>query len=325
MSSESVSVVVERAIDQAFQFAEEKKYGAAVNAFALARACAVELTPPLSIRRLLKHNQDSLKAEREACRSKINSRGKGIFGWGKRPYKLLIMSDSLGLPRNDPDNRDSETYASLLTGLLEQHIVDSIAQRYFTTEQVFDLMTQNPELGAQSDVVVHVGLNDCADRLFLEKERLAVSLLPEPVLSKVLAFGRQFRGQVMLHSPPRNYVPLDKFRENLNSIIALLKARGARTIIVGNIILPPIRFWEKMPARNENFLAYNLEILRAARRHRVQLLDVDRYVWRSIPAKAEDGTGPLLADGMHLSDSGHAIVAERIAQIILHRMDASKP
>lgn len=298
------------AITEAHAFAEAGQHGPAVQSFALARAMALDLADPKAVQKKVDNALAGYRRERETYRARLAAKVKA------QPEKLVVLADSLGLPRPEEAGQPPKTYSWLLQDATAGPAVDSLCQRFFTSDTVLAALEEDPTLGVASDVVIHVGLNDCANRMYLEPERLALSLLPADVNEQVVEFSRKYRAQILRRLPSRHYVPIDRFRANLDVIANLLIRRGARHIILTTIILPPVRFWPATPGVNANFARYNLEIMQAAARHDVQLLDLDRLVWQDLSSDPKDENSPLLADGMHLSHAGHRLMAKAISDML---------
>lgn len=292
---ELASALVDRGAEQA-----------AANAFAAARSMCVSLCDANALAQVVDRTVTGFGRERESYRSLIAEQRPGN-------RRLTILADSLGLPRPDAKvgsfKGADQTYPFLLLERLPTHSVESHCQRYFTTREVLDTLTADPDLGV-GDVVIHVGLNDCANRMFLETERLAMDLLPAATKEKVVGFAQRHRKLVLKHLPSYHYVKPDEFRSNLDAIFELLRQRGARRVVVATIILPPIRFWGGTPGIQRNFGLYNAMLMDAAARHGGVLFDLDRHVWSRL------GEGVLLADGMHLSHEGHQMFADETAALL---------
>lgn len=293
-------------IDEAWSLAERGVADAAALAFAQARAMVVSLADPTDRNRVLAGTLSALVRERESNRERIAR-------WRADGRRLLIFADSLALPR--PDDRGGEhgaerTYPMLLLDLLPNHSVDSYCQRYFTTREVLDLLHGDPKLGVEADVLLHVGLNDCANRMFLEPERLSLELLPPETKERILRFSQKYRALILTNLPGHHYVAPDQFAANVHTILELLAQRRARRVVVATIILPAIQFWTKTPGIQRNFGHYNQMLMDATARHDATLFDVDRHVW------ARQHEGMLLPDGMHLTLAGHLMFAGEVAALL---------
>lgn len=201
------------------------------------------------------------------------------------------------------------TYPWLLLDEIDESSLELAAQRFFTTEGVLALLMSNPELGANSDVVIHVGLNDCAKRIFLTNERLSLRLWPQHVSDQILLFAREQRQLLLRELPSRHYVGPDDFLGNFEAIFRLLRHRSAKKIIVTTIILPPPKFWPATPGINANFSNYNSLLMGSSTRNGATLFDLDREIW------ATDFSN-LAIDGMHLTHAGHALVANELVKLL---------
>src|SRR5262245_43716680 len=98
--------------------------------------------------------------------------------------KVLILADSLALPREGSDDIPYETtYPYLVEESLRQHqdgplpVVLERGMRRRTIEYVLDEWFELVELRRPDLVIIHVGIVDCAPRIFLRRERQFVENL----------------------------------------------------------------------------------------------------------------------------------------------------
>jgi lysophospholipase L1-like esterase len=306
MASEYVAIIRDE-IARAHDLATAGNYASAVQSFALTRAMVVDLADERAVQKIVAADFAGFAREREMFRAMLAARDSA-------GDPVLIFSDSLALPRTadkvGPHQGCESTYPWLLSDVLDQRPIISMSQRFFTTDDIVALLVADPAMGAAADVVIHVGLNDCSNRMFLAVERLAMNLLPEDVRTSIVGFAQKYRRRIINMLPSRHYVPLEAFRANLDQILLTLRARKARRIVLATIVLPPAKFWAGTPGINANFAAYNMEIMQAVARHSALLLDIDRHVWQDLPA------GPLLEDGMHLSPHGHRLFTAKTAELL---------
>jgi hypothetical protein len=293
-------------IDRAHALAERGVDHAAALAFASARSMCTALADEDALAAKLNAQWTSAIREREQYRTLIAERRST-----GRP--MIVFADSLGLPRPDaksgPHDGADGTYPFMLVDRLPHHAVNSFCQRYFTTNEVVDLLKDDPQLGVESDVLIHIGLNDTAWRMFLEPDRLSLDLLAPELKERIVGFAQKYRSLIIRELPEYHYVSPEQYRVNLDIALELLARRGARTLIA-TTILPPVRFWSFTPGLQRNFARYNLILMDAAHRHGATAIDLDRLVWD----KQHDGV--LLPDGMHLSEAGHVMVAEQVASLL---------
>lgn len=301
-------------IDTAYAFIKNAQPRLAALAFSKARQMIHDLCDQTALENAVRKEWKSYTTERAVYTDLLRKR----YPSGGPP--VTIFADSLGLPR--PNEKSGENlgaeacYSWMLGDALPNRQIISMCQRFLTTSHVLDMLLTDPQLGAESDVVIHVGLNDCANRMFLEDERIALSLVSEKLRDKLVAFSRLHRSIIIQNLPPRHYVPPEQFKNNLHNILGLLKARKAQNIVLSTIILPPPRSWRGTPGMNRNFANYNYEIMNAAHMYDAQLLDIDRHIWWAQRRK------PLLDDGMHLSEVGHSVFAVQCAALIRKPNDA---
>lgn len=296
---------VKATIDRAGELAAGGHAKAAALAFALARELTVSLADQSALDGVVSRNFAQYEREREAYRGTIRQKSGEA-----RP--LTIFADSLGLPRPAAVLQTAEniTYSEVLAEQLKGRRIDSYCQRFATTADVVNLLKSNPDIARDSDVLLHIGLNDCANRMFLERERLALDFLPAEIKDAVVNFSQRNRRSILRYLSPRHYVDPVEFQMNLDRIVDALKERGAGKIMLSTIILVPAKNWPGTLGVNRNFSNYNLEIMKATERHGVDLVEIDRAVW------AEMGNDPLTSDGMHLSPAGHRIMAGLITAIV---------
>lgn len=293
-------------ISRAFDLAEQGQREASVWCFATARSMAVSMADPERLAQKIENHDRPLIRERERYRQLIARQRES-------DDRIIVFGDSLGLPRPDAkhgeyDGADS-TFPFMLLAQRPGWSVDSICQRYFTMRRVLDMLLAEPDLGVGADVILHIGLNDCADRMFLEDERLALALLPPEVKDQMVRFAQLHRRAILAFLPGHHYVPPPEFTAHVDSILALLASR-ARRVVVATIILPPIRFWPATPGLQANFGRYNLSLMDSAARNGAYAFDVDRHMW------ANQGAGVLLPDGMHLATPGHELFAKEAAALL---------
>lgn len=285
-------------IARAHHMAEAGQMTLAVKSFDLAREMAHVWADPNRLNKTLAKENAVLVKERNAYRKIHFAHGAGE---GRKP--LLVLGDSLGLPRTDRksgrQHGAENTYSWMLGHPTRPYQPTSLCQRYFTTTDALELLREEPALAHTEAALIHLGLNDCAKRIFLEPERLALSLLPVALRNEMLKFAKLYRTALLSRLAARHYVPLEQFQRNLDVLIDALRNGGCGKVVLTTIILPPSRTWPATPGVNENFARYNLAIMEAAARNGGIVLDLNRLV-------AERGMQEMLIeDGMHLSDAGH--------------------
>lgn len=295
-------------IEMAHELASSGRAEAGVHLFAAARDYASREVDQAKLNAEIARQTGLHHKEREQYRKDVADSAASAAD----PRPMVVISDSLGLPR--PTAMESarkgaeHIYANLLG--VSGRRVDPICQRFFTTGDAVALLQDNPDLGRDSDVVIHLGLNDVARRMFLERQRISLLFVPGEIREKIVGFAQKYRRDILKFLPALYYTPPEAFTANLELICVQLKQRQAHRIALTTIILPPPRFWSATPSMALFFGRYNQEIMSAAYRHGVLVFDFDRHVWANLHL------APLETDGMHLSTFGHRLFSQELKTLI---------
>jgi lysophospholipase L1-like esterase len=232
--------------------------------------------------------------------------------------KIVIMADSLAMAREGETNVPFEaTYPNLLEQSLRRRFgsqspwVIERGMRRRTIEYVLDEWYELVDLRKPEIVVIHVGIVDCAPRVFLRRERqfvenLRPAFLREAILSNVHRYRR-----AIVKTRKKVYVPPDRFNALVGQVLARAKASKLRSLVVVNIITPPAEMDERSPGFIENAGVYNQILKTHAEANGVHLIDIDRMI------KEAGGVEQLTVDGIHLNETGHAMLANAIESHIL--------
>lgn len=281
----------------------------ALHWFSLCRTMLVTRAPPAQLKARLDRESARMRLEADDDRAILMSRSSP-----EADTRVTVIADSLGLPR--PEELDDlhgaldKTYSGLILSKLQARpnsngaSIDAHCQRFFTTDDAVLLMRERPESLQDAHVLVHLGLNDCAVRMFLTDQRLACDLLPKAISEEVVRFARVYRNQIIAAFPEHQYVPLKRFRANLGLMAELVRRAGGRSLTFCTVIVVPMKFWAGTPGVCRNFSAYNQAVMEEAARAGTGVLDVDRLMWQ------HGNAATLNKDGMHLSHRGHALLAD---------------
>lgn len=216
--------------------------------------------------------------------------------------RIVILGDSLSLPRPDNGVNYEDTYGYLLQEnnyevlnrsrrandtnlqLLEQNMLD-------------DIIYLNPDV-----VIVYLGIVDCAPRLFTKNESRVLSLLSSGIRHTIIKIFSRHRRYITKFRR-LTYVRKEEFQKNLDKLVVLLKQKKAEIIIIN--ISNTNRGNEK---RSHNFKKnideYNLVISKIAKSRRLVLLNMNNI------------SNMLLDDGVHINKKAHAYIFEKITEYI---------
>jgi lysophospholipase L1-like esterase len=180
-----------------------------------------------------------------------------------------------------------------------------------TIEYVLDEWYELVDLRKTDVVVVHVGIVDCAPRVFLRRERQFVENLRPGFLRRfILDYVHRHR-RAVVNMRKKVYVPPERFNALVGQVMAKAKASELRSLVIVNIITPPAEMDERSPGFIRNVGIYN-EILRThAEANGAHLIDIDRLI------KEAGGVEQLTVDGIHINEAGHKMLAQEIEKHVL--------
>jgi lysophospholipase L1-like esterase len=233
--------------------------------------------------------------------------------------KILILADSLALPREDVGSDDllEVTYPFLLDQSFRARfgsaapLIFERGMRRRTIEYVIDEWNEQVELRKPDVVIIHVGIVDCAPRVFLRREGSFVANIKFSWLrNRILKFTHDHR-RAIVQFRRKVYVPLPRFERLVQTVVQKAQETNVKSLVFINIIRPPDSVEERSPGFQNNVIAYNQVLQEQAKHSFVTLIDLNRMV--------EEGGGPqkLTVDGIHLNEHGHLLLAEKLEQFLL--------
>lgn len=232
--------------------------------------------------------------------------------------KIVIMADSLAMAREGETNVAFEaTYPNLLEQSLRRRFgseapwVIERGMRRRTIEYVLDEWYELVDLRRPEVVVIHVGIVDCAPRVFLRRERQFVENLRPAFLREAILSNVHRHRSAIVKTRKKVYVPPDRFNALVGQVLARSKASKLRSLVIVNIITPPAEMDERSPGFIKNVGIYNQILKTHAEANGAHLIDLDGMI------KEAGGVEQLTVDGIHLNDAGHKMLANAIETHIL--------
>ncbi|HEX3249372.1 MAG TPA: SGNH/GDSL hydrolase family protein [Pyrinomonadaceae bacterium] len=228
--------------------------------------------------------------------------------------KIAILADSLALPREDVggDELLEVTYPFLLDQSLRRQfgagapIIFERGMRRRTIEYVLDEWNELVELRKPQIVIVHVGIVDCAPRVFLRREASFVANIRFASLrERIFKFTHDHRRRIVQFRR-KVYVPLPRFERLVQQVVQKARETEVRSLVFINIIRPPDTVEERSPGFQSNVIAYNQVLQDQTKHDFVSVIDLNRLV--------HDQGGPetLMVDGIHLNERGHVLLAQQL-------------
>jgi len=211
--------------------------------------------------------------------------------------KIIILGDSLGLPR--PELSFEKTYPYLLQEkVLNKYHMISKHKRANDTKWQVNALYDDVELYKPDVVVIHLGVVDCAPRLFYRKEKILFHYINKVI--PIVEFMSKYRF-FLTKKLPKVYVNTVNYKINMTKIIDYLEERDIQIIVVG-ISKTSMENRKKSYGYNENILKYN-NILEEILVDKKEIKFVDMYQY---------GEDVLLEDGHHLNEQGSLLLANEL-------------
>jgi acyl-CoA thioesterase I len=214
--------------------------------------------------------------------------------------RIVILGDSLGMPTGNGEVEYEDTYPYLLTNIVTNCEVISRHRR--TNDTSKQLNNQNffddIEMLKPDFLVVHLGIVDCAPRIFSRFQNAIVSILPSVIRRRVLRVVSNFRYS-MTKLNNKTYVKKNKFKENVEKIVDISNMMSVQLLFI-EILITSEENNAKSYNFNKNIIEYNNIIRVASRPEHVRLI---RY-----PSQNDY----LLRDGIHINKKGNEFLANKI-------------
>jgi len=238
--------------------------------------------------------------------------------------KITILADSLGLPREDVGKEDffGVTYTYLLDKSLRERfgagapLVIERGMRRRTIEYVIDDWNEEVELKKPDILIVHVGVVDCAPRVFLRREHAFVEGLRFNWLrERILKLAHDHRRRIV-EARKRVYVPVPRFERLVEEVVRRAERDHVRLLLFINIISPPDSVEERSPGFQKNVEIYNQVLSKQTKHPHIRLLDLNRII------QTEGGTAELTVDGIHLNERGHLLLLRELEKLVIPLVEA---
>lgn len=216
--------------------------------------------------------------------------------------RIVIIGDSLAMPRYEVPLE--ETYPYLLNKVWKNCEIIVRNRRANTTKSqvssqniLDDIIFLKPQI-----VIIHLGIVDCAPRLFTKIEQLILSKL-KWVNKFIISFFSKYRF-FFTKINPKVYVNKKEFHKYSLKLIQECKKNGVENILVLNICDTTSEN-KKKSFNFENIICeYNNILNNVIKEENVLLIDINSIIKEDM----------LLTDGIHLNQIGHKKILEAIRE-----------
>lgn len=221
--------------------------------------------------------------------------------------KIVIIGDSLALPRPWDGLVFEDTYPFLLSQTGERRTVINISRRANTsTYQATEIALLDSVDSFKPDIaVLHLGIVDCAPRLFSRFQQRVLERIPMSVSKKIIRFFSLRRTWFTRHFP-KVYVRPNEFKKSIGRILERIRQHHCSMIVIG-ICTAPESLSKRSIGINANIRKYNQMLKESAKLFGACFVDVS-----GVLNPQED----LLSDGIHLNQRGSRKLFELLENII---------
>ena len=238
----------------------------------------------------------------------------------KRPLRIIVLGDSLVMARDNPLIVWEDTWPARLSDELRDIGVDAeivnCGARARTADRILgNEFFEHIELKRPDLVILHIGITDCAPRLFTRRQRnlLNQRFVPQWLRDWIIRSRGARRQQLLkkhgplsrVYTPPADFAAcLERFGHNLSQFSSQVR------VIVLPITCNQSAMDQKSPGHGSNVKLYNSMLKEFANRLGARWVD---------PAELFGSEGSALmfaADGYHWSTAGSARCASVIAPLI---------
>jgi lysophospholipase L1-like esterase len=230
---------------------------------------------------------------------------------------VLVMADSLAMPREflDPPDRTTydETYPARLRSLLAGRAdVDTVSSIGMDSENAlyegrFLVLPRRPDV-----LVLHFGVNDCAPRVF---RKGSTSILLRPWFQR-LTRGYGMRAihnlrPLICRARKLVYVEEDEFERNLRTLLDQVAGANPECVLLAVAISgKPAWLEARSPGYGANVARYNRALERVFG---------DRLIDPNALLGLDD---QLISDGIHLTPRAHELLAGALAERVEAELSA---
>lgn len=225
--------------------------------------------------------------------------------------RVLILTDSLGRPRPNIDEAEKthyeDVYGYLLSNLLPSHFqVELHTFEGMDTDDAIEFNKKTVAFRSPDVVVYHLGINDCAPRIFKKGSnpfifRPFIRKLTKRFFEKLIHKKRYSITKWL----KRTYVPKNRFEQNLQQMIKEVRKYSPNCIFYAiEIAKPPSFLIERSFNMKGNITAYNEVMADVFQEGFIQFNHI---------TEVEDR---LISDGIHFSKGTHQLVADLLAKKI---------
>lgn len=163
----------------------------------------------------------------------------------------LIIGSSMAMPRNELSLQ--ETWPYIISNQLKNHFFVNLCRRASTSKRFRKERQDILEYFKPNNVIIQIGITDCAPHYFSQYIILALSKFPKTIRDFIYGFKRKFS----VRKKSNCYTSLDDFKKNYIEYIKRCQKCNVEKIIIILIAKPSATFEIKSPFIKEQVDKYN--------------------------------------------------------------------
>ena len=221
--------------------------------------------------------------------------------------RILIVGSSLVYNRPSQDGSYQQIYGFILKEYFKSKgnhdlFIFGRAKNHTRMQRRRDRLLYDIDQFEPDIVIIHLGIVDCAPRLFLEDEQIFLQSLPKFLRVRLIKFLSN-RRYYFTRKFKKVYVNTRDFENYYQKILNNIREIHAIPLII-NISKPNQNLINRSYLFLENVIAYNKILLKLARKNQCKIIDVYSII--------ENQPNHQLSDGIHLSKSGNKKLAKSL-------------
>lgn len=219
--------------------------------------------------------------------------------------RIVLLGDSLGMPTGFDEVEYEDTYPYLLNKrlvnfeIISRHVRANDTTRQLSEQNVFD----DIEMLKPNYLVVHLGIVDCAPRVFSKIEHAIINLLPIRINKIILSVTSKYR-IILTKLFQKVYVKPEKYKSNLIKLIEISEKKSIQLIFIA-ILKTSEENIKKSYKFKENIEQYNFILKELCNLRNISLIE---YVYPN---------DYLLPDGIHINKNGNLFLVNEIIRKVI--------
>lgn len=231
--------------------------------------------------------------------------------------KVLVISDSIALPRQSTGVGLQESYPYLLHNKISQHDEEfGVVPDCRRGRTILDALNVIERQDSRFDtIILQVGIVDCTPRIFGVSDVRAVrAAMGDDAANSMIEIAGMYRPALVGDRYNSVYVRAEKFSEALDSFLTKAASISDNVIVVD--IVTPSKRGGKLTGTplDRNISDYNDIMKRSSEKFGAQFSGVDEYIWSQ-----DNPSECFTLDNYHYNSEGHKHCANLLSDVVTGR------